>query len=258
MGKVFVVGIGPGNFENMTIRADRVLAACDAIVGYPVYVDLVKDRYPGKALFETPMTQVLQCPYVFEKARLVAQEMADALALDLARDGKQVCIVCSGDSGIYGMAALVYELRGECAQPEIEVVPGLTAACSGGAVLGAPLTHDFAVISLSDRLTPWETIEKRLLAAASADFSIAIYNPVSHGRPEHLKRACEILLRVLPETRLCGIVRNIGRDGESRRILTLGELRDAQADMFCTVFIANSAAKELSGNLVTPRGYRDV
>ena len=120
------------------------------------------------------------------------------------------------------------------------------------------MTHDFAVISLSDRLTPWETIEKRLLAAASADFSIAIYNPVSHGRPEHLKRACEILLRVLPETRLCGIVRNIGRDGESRRILTLGALRDAQADMFCTVFIANSAAKELSGNLVTPRGYRDV
>ena len=180
------------------------------------------------------------------------------LALDLAREGKQVCIVCSGDSGIYGMAALVYELRGECVEPEIEVVPGLTAACSGGAVLGAPLTHDFAVISLSDRLTPWETIEKRLLAAASADFSIAIYNPVSHGRPEHLKRACEVLLRVLPESRLCGIVRNIGRDGESRRILTLGELRDAQADMFCTIFIANSAAKELSGNLVTPRGYRNV
>ena len=243
MGKVFVVGIGPGNFENMTIRADRALSSCDAIVGYPVYVDLVKDRYPGKALFETPMTQ---------EARRCQ------LALDLAREGRQVCIVCSGDSGIYGMAALVYELRGECAQPEIEVVPGLTAACSGGAVLGAPLTHDFAVISLSDRLTPWKTIEKRLLAAASADFSIAIYNPVSHGRPEHLKRACEVLLRVLPESRLCGIVRNIGRPGESRRILTLGALRDAQADMFCTVFIANSAAKELFGNLVTPRGYRDV
>ena len=243
MGKVIVVGIGPGSYEDMTIRADRALQSCDAIVGYGVYVDLVKERYPDKAFYETPMTQ--------EAKRC-------ALALDLARAGKTAAMVCSGDSGIYGMAALVYELRGECAQPEIEVVPGLTAACSGGAVLGAPLTHDFAVISLSDRLTPWETIEKRLLAAASADFSIAIYNPVSHGRPEHLKRACEILLRVLPETRLCGIVRNIGRDGESRRILTLGELRDAQADMFCTVFIANSAAKELSGNLVTPRGYRDV
>ena len=243
MGKVIVVGIGPGSYEDMTIRADRALQSCDAIVGYGVYVDLVKERYPDKAFYETPMTQ--------EAKRC-------ALALDLARADKTAAMVCSGDSGIYGMAALVYELRGECAQPEIEVVPGLTAACSGGAVLGAPLTHDFAVISLSDRLTPWETIEKRLLAAASADFSIAIYNPVSHGRPEHLKRACEVLLRVLPESRLCGIVRNIGRPGESRRILTLGALRDAQADMFCTVFIANSAAKELFGNLVTPRGYRDV
>ena len=243
MGKVFIVGIGPGNEENRTIRADRALEACDVIAGYPVYVDLVKDRYPGKELVSTPMTQeARRCQMV----------------LDLAKSGKTVALVCSGDSGIYGMAALVYELRGENSEPEVEVVPGLTAACSGGAVLGAPLTHDFAVISLSDRLTPWETIEKRLLAAASADFSIAIYNPVSHGRPEHLKRACEILLRVLPETRLCGIVRNIGRPGESRRILTLGELRDAQADMFCTVFIANSAAKELSGNLVTPRGYHNV
>ena len=243
MGKVFIVGIGPGNEENRTIRADRALEACDVIAGYPVYVDLVKDRYPGKELVSTPMTQ---------EARRCQ------MALDLAKSGKTVALVCSGDSGIYGMAALVYELRGENSEPEVEVVPGLTAACSGGALLGAPLTHDFAVVSLSDRLTPWETIEKRLLAAASADFSIAISNPVSHGRPEHLKRACEILLRVLPETRLCGIVRNIGRDGESRRILTLGELRDAQADMFCTIFIANSAAKELSGNLVTPRGYRDV
>ena len=155
------------------------------------------------------------------------------------------------------MSALVFALRGENAEPEVEVVPGLTAACSGGAVLGAPLTHDFAVVSLSDRLTPWETIEKRLLLAAQADFSIAIYNPASHGRPEHLKKVCEILLRVLPETRLCGIVRNIGRDGESRRILTLGELKDAQADMFCTVFIGNSSTKVINGQLITPRGYRN-
>ena len=243
MGKVQIVGIGPGNFENMTIRADRALAACDVIVGYPVYVDLVKDRYPGKELVSTPMTQeVRRCQ----------------LALELARAGKTVCVVCSGDSGIYGMAALLYELRGEQSEPEIEVVPGLTAACSGAAVLGAPLTHDFAVISLSDRLTPWETIEKRLLCAAEADLSIAIYNPASHGRPEHLRRACEILLRVLPQDRICGIVRNIGRAGESRRILTLGELQTADVDMFCTVFIGNASTKQLSGMLVTPRGYRNV
>ena len=243
MNKVFVVGIGPGNFENMTIRADRALCACDAIVGYPVYVDLVKDRYPGKEFAATPMTQeVRRCQ----------------LALELARAGKTVCVVCSGDSGIYGMAALLYELRGEQSEPEIEVVPGLTAACSGAAVLGAPQTHDCAVISLSDRLTPWETIEKRLLCAAEADLSIAIYNPASHGRPEHLRRACEILLRVLPQDRICGIVRNIGRAGESRRILTLGELQTADVDMFCTVFIGNASTKQLSGMLVTPRGYRNV
>ena len=243
MGKVQIVGIGPGNFENMTIRADRALAACDVIVGYPVYVDLVKDRYPGKELLATPMTQ--------EAKRC-------RMALELAAAGKTVCLVGSGDSGIYGMAALVFELRGESMQPEIEAVPGLTAACSGGAVLGAPLTHDFAVVSLSDRLTPWQTIEKRLLAAAQADFSIAIYNPASHGRPEHLARACEILLRVLPENRLCGIVRNIGREGQSHRVLTLQELQTAPVDMFCTVFIGNSSTKELSGALITPRGYHNV
>ena len=243
MGKVIVVGIGPGSYEDMTIRADRALQSCDAIVGYGVYVDLVKERYPDKAFYETPMTQ--------EAKRC-------ALALELARAGKTAAMVCSGDSGIYGMAALVYELRGESEEPEIEVVPGLTAACSAAALLGAPLTHDFAVVSLSDRLTPWQTIEKRLLAAAQADFSIAIYNPASHGRPEHLARACEILLRVLPENRLCGIVRNIGREGQSHRVLTLQELQTAPVDMFCTVFIGNSSTKELSGALITPRGYHNV
>ena len=243
MGKVIVVGIGPGSYEDMTIRADRALQSCDAIVGYGVYVDLVKERYPDKAFYETPMTQ--------EAKRC-------ALALDLARAGKTAAMVCSGDSGIYGMAALMYELRGESEEPEIEVVPGLTAACSAAALLGAPLTHDFAVISLSDRLTPWETIEKRLDCAAAADLTIVLYNPASHGRPDHVKRACDILLRRLPEDRLCGIVRNIGRDGQSRRILTLAELREAEVDMFCTVFIGNSAAKTVAGQLITPRGYRNV
>ena len=199
MGKVIVVGIGPGSYEDMTIRADRALQSCDAIVGYGVYVDLVKERYPDKAFYETPMTQ--------EAKRC-------ALALELARAGKTAAMVCSGDSGIYGMAALVYELRGESEEPEIEVVPGLTAACSAAALLGAPLTHDFAVISLSDRLTPWETIEKRLTHAAKADLTIALYNPASRSRPAHLKCACDILLRDLPDSRLCGIARNIGRAGK--------------------------------------------
>ena len=241
MGKVIVVGIGPGSYEDMTIRADRALQSCDAIVGYGVYVDLVKERYPDKAFYETPMTQ--------EAKRC-------ALALDLARAGKTAAMVCSGDSGIYGMAALVYELRGESREPEIEVVPGLTAACSAAALLGAPLTHDFAVISLSNRLTPWEKIEKRLACAAEADLGIVLYNPRSKGRPDNLRMACDILLRYLPEDRPCGVAHSIGREGEAGEYMTLGALRDADVDMFSTVFIGNAMTKMIGGAMVTPRGYR--
>lgn len=243
MGKLIVVGIGPGDYENMTIKADRALQSCDVIVGYNVYVDLVKDRYPEKEFLTTPMTkEAKRCQ----------------MALDLAAQGKTVALVCSGDSGIYGMAALVYELRGDCDEPEIQVVPGLTAACSGAALLGAPLTHDFAVISLSDRLTSWEKIEKRLEAAAAADLSIVLYNPASRGRPDHLRKACDILLRHLSEDRLCGVAQHIGREGENKRLMSLGELKTEEIDMFCTVFVGNEMTKELVGNMVTPRGYREV
>lgn len=243
MGKLIVVGIGPGNYENMTVKADRALQSCDVIIGYHVYVDLIKDQYPDKEFMSTPMTKEAQrCQ----------------MALDAAKEGKTVAMVCSGDSGIYGMAALIYELRGESIEPQIEVVPGLTAACSGGALLGAPLTHDFAVISLSDRLTSWEKIEKRLESAAEADLSIVLYNPSSKGRPDYLMRACDILLRRLPSDRICGIVQHIGREGENWRVLTLGQLRDTKVDMFCTVFIGNEMTKEIGGKMVTPRGYRDV
>ncbi len=243
MGKLYVVGLGPGDYDNMTVRADRALQECDSIIGYHVYVDLVKGRYPDKKTLTTPMTKEA------DRCRM---------ALDAARSGENVAMVCSGDSGIYGMAALIYELRGEDKEPEIDVIPGLTAACSGAALLGAPLTHDFAVVSLSDRLTPWETIEKRLEAAAKADLSIVLYNPASHGRPDHLRRACEILLRILPEDRPCGIARSIGREGQGRDLLTLGQLKDAKVDMFCTVFIGNASTKLIGGEMVTPRGYRDV
>ena len=243
MGKLIVVGIGPGDWEDMTVRADRALRSCDVIVGYHVYVDLVRGRYPDKEFLTTGMTRET------DRCRM---------ALEAAREGKTVAMVCSGDSGIYGMAGLIYELRGEAAEPEVEVIPGLTAACSGGALLGAPLTHDFAVISLSDRLTPWETIERRLSAAASADLSIVLYNPASHGRPDHLRRACDILLEALPPQRLCGVARNIRRSGESAQVMPLGELRDFPADMFCTVFIGNSQTRTIGELLVTPRGYRDV
>ena len=243
MGKLTVVGIGPGDYENMTVRADRALARCDTIIGYHVYVDLVRERYPDKEFLTTPMTREAQ------RCRM---------ALEEAKKGKDVALVCSGDSGIYGMAALVYELRGEETEPEIQVVPGLTAACSGAALLGAPLTHDFAVISLSDRLTPWEKIEKRLECAAMGDLSIVLYNPRSKGRPDHLRHACDILLKQLPPDRLCGVAHNIGREGEGWEIMTLEALRTAEVDMFSTVFIGNAMTKVIGGKLVTPRGYRDV
>ena len=249
MGKLSVVGIGPGNYENITIRADRALKECDTIAGYKVYVDLVKDIYPGKNYFTTAMTgEVERC----------------RKAIEMAAQGKNVALICSGDSGIYGMAGLVYELAGKPESDgskdavEIEVIPGITAACSGASILGAPLTHDFAVISLSDRLTEWEKIVCRLKAAASSDFSIVLYNPASKGRPEHLKKACEILLEILPEDRICGVARNIARDGEEIRVLTLKELKDADIDMFCTVFIGNSCTIRIGDLMVTPRGYHGV
>ena len=243
MSKLYVVGIGPGNYENMTVRADNALKSADTIIGYHVYVDLVRDRYPDKEFMSTPMTKEA------DRCRIAIEE---------ARKGKNVVLVCSGDSGIYGMAGLVLELRGANSVPEIEVIPGLTAAASGAALLGAPLTHDFAVISLSDRLTAWELIEKRLYNAAAADMSIVLYNPASHGRPDFLEKACAILMRALPADRPCAVARNIGREGEERFFMPLGELASFPADMFCTVFIGNSDTKMINGNMVTPRGYRDV
>ncbi len=243
MGKLFIVGIGPGNYENMTVRADRALSLSDTIIGYHVYVELVRGRWPEKEYLTTPMTRET------ERCRM---------ALDEAKKGKQVALVCSGDSGVYGMAGLVLELRGEDAEPEVEVIPGLSACISGAAILGAPLTHDFAVISLSDRLTEWELIEKRLTKASEADLSIVLYNPASHGRPDYLKKACVILMRTLPEDRPCAVARNIGREGEERFFMNLKELAEFPADMFCTVFIGNSTTKMINGNMVTPRGYRNV
>ena len=243
MAKIRVVGIGPGDYEEMTIRAVNALNACDVIVGYHVYVDLVKAHFPDKEFHTTPMRrEVDRCK----------------IALELARQGRDVAMICSGDAGVYGMAGLIYELRDEDDGLEVEVVGGLTAAISGGARLGAPLTHDFCVISLSDLLTPWETIEKRLECAAIGDFAVALYNPASMKRRDYLQRACDILLRhAKPET-VCGVVKNIGREGEAIQVMPLSELRDYQADMFTTAFIGNSHTKVIGGRMVTPRGYRDV
>ena len=242
LNKLYVVGIGPGAADQMTVKALRALESCDVIAGYGVYVDLVKPMLPNKEYLVTPMRKEV------DRCRM---------AIECALSGKTTAMISSGDAGVYGMAGLIYELA-EGKDVEIEVIPGVTAALSGGAVLGAPLTHDFAVISLSDALTPWEKIEDRLSHAAQADLCIAIYNPSSHRRPDYLKRACEILLRYISPETMCGIVRNIGRDGEEYRVMTLAELKDTQVDMFTTVFIGNQMTKIIDGKMITPRGYKNV
>ncbi|MEY8393761.1 precorrin-3B C(17)-methyltransferase [Lachnospiraceae bacterium 45-P1] len=243
MKKIYVVGIGPGEYDSMTIKAERILKACDVIVGYTVYVNLAKEYFPGKEFLTTPMRQ--------EKERCV-------LAFEEAMKEKTVAVVCSGDAGIYGMAGLMLEIGQEYPKVLLEIVPGITAASSGAAVLGAPLMHDFAVVSLSDLLTPWGKIEGRLRAASQADFSLCIYNPSSKKRAGYLKRACEIMMEYKEPDTVCGVVKNIGREGEEKKILTLKELADYEADMFTTVFVGNSQTMDTGCGrwMVTPRGYR--
>jgi precorrin-3B C17-methyltransferase len=225
----------------MTLACRAAIGQADIIVGYTKYVELIKPLYPGEPTFATPMLgEVERCKK----------------ALELADEGKTIAIVCSGDAGVYGMAGLVLELGEEYPNVEIEIVPGVTAALAGAAILGAPLTHDFAVISLSDLLTPWELIEKRLSCAALGDFCIALYNPSSKKRADHLQRACDILLEYKSPDTLCGLVRNIGREGEQKALMALGALRSANVDMFTTVFVGNAQTRELTGKMVTPRGYR--
>lgn len=239
-GKITVVGIGPGAIDQMTIEAYHVIENCDVIVGYHVYVDLVKDRFPDKKTITTAMRR--------EEERCI-------LALREAAAGADVAFICSGDAGVYGMAGLIYETARDYPDVEIQVIPGVTAALSGAARLGAPLIHDFVLISLSDLMTRWEKIEKRLRMAAAGDFAIVLYNPSSRKRADYLQKACNILLETLSPDQVCGTVRNIGREGEETHIYTLAELRDVQADMFTTVFIGNESTKRIGDKMVTPRGY---
>lgn len=241
MNKIYIVGMGPGNEDMMTGQAIAALERADVIIGYTVYIKLLGEKFQEKELLTTPMRQEKErCHMCFEKAL----------------EGKTVALVCSGDAGIYGLASLMYEIGQEYEGVELEVIPGITAANSGAAVLGAPLNHDFCTISLSDLLTPWDKIEKRLIAAAEGDFVIALYNPSSHKRKDYLMRACDILLRVLEPERPCGYVENIGREGTDYTVCTLGELKNAQVNMFTTVFIGNEGTKIIDGKLVTKRGYQ--
>ncbi len=241
MGTLYLVGIGPGDRENLTRAAAAVMEKADILCGYETYVKLAKQWYPEKETFTTPMRREQ------ERCRK---------ALELARSGKCVAMLCSGDAGVYGMAGLVMEMAGDEADPEIIVIPGITAAVSGAALLGAPLSNDFCVVSLSDQLTKWETIERRLRGAAAGGFPICIYNPASRQRPDHLRKACEILLDYRPGDTVCGWVRNIGRDGQEIRITTLDGLKEEKVDMLTTVYVGGEDTILSGGRMVTRRGYR--
>ena len=241
--KIYVVGIGPGAYEQMTMRAAEALRRCDVIVGYTVYVELVKEHFANKRFLTTPMKKEI------ERCRLAFEE---------ANKGYTVAMICSGDAGVYGMSGLMLEIGQEYPHVEVEVIPGVTAANGGAAVLGAPLILDFAVISLSDLLTPWEQIEERLEAAAKAGFVICLYNPSSKKRADYLQKACDIFLKYRRPDTICGFVKNIGREGETYQILPLEILRETAVDMFTTVYIGTEKTMELNGKMVTPRGYREM
>ena len=241
MAELYVVGIGPGNAGNLTGAAREALEKAALICGYTVYADLLRPLYPEKEYYTTGMTgEIERCRHCLERAAA----------------GETVALVCSGDAGVYGMAGPVLALKPEYPGVSVTVIPGVTAALSGGALLGAPLGHDFCVISLSDRLTDWALIEKRLRLAAQGDFAICLYNPASRHRQDYLQRACDILLTEKRGDTVCGLVRQVGREGESWQVLDLKTLRDTRADMFTTVFIGSSQTREIDGRMVTPRGYR--
>ena len=227
----------------MTLKAIHAMEKSEVIIGYTVYVDLVKEHFPGKEFLATPMKkEVDRCVMAFEEAK----------------KGKVVSMICSGDAGVYGMSGLMYEVGVNYPEVELEIIPGVTAATGGAAVLGAPLIHDFCLISLSDLLTPWEKIEARLLAAAEADFVVCLYNPSSRKRSDYLQKACDLMMQYKSPEIVCGIVSYIGRDGEHYEVMDLKTLRDTKVDMFTTVWVGNSQTKEINGKMVTPRGYRNV
>ena len=227
----------------MTLKAIHAMEKSEVIIGYTVYVDLVKEHFPGKEFLTTPMKkEVDRCVMAFEEAK----------------KGKVVSMICSGDAGVYGMSGLMYEVGVNYPEVELEIIPGVTAATGGAAVLGAPLIHDFCLISLSDLLTPWEKIEARLLAAAEADFVVCLYNPSSRKRSDYLQKACDLMMQYKSPETVCGIVSYIGRDGEHYEVMDLKTLRDTKVDMFTTIWVGNSQTKEINGKMVTPRGYRNV
>lgn len=243
-GTLHIVGLGPGDAPGMTARADAVLSSCSLIVGYSSYLKLLEGRYCGTPRAGTGMKQEI------DRVRM---------AFEAAAQGVDVALVCSGDAGVYGMASPAVELAQEYPGVHLDIVPGVSAAHSGAALLGAPLGHDYAVISLSDLLTPWDVIERRLRSCAAADMAMVLYNPRSRGRAGHLAQAVAAVLDAGADPGLvCGWVRNVGRPGQKAGCVTLAELASLDADMNTTVFIGSSRTRRAGNWIVTPRGYTQL
>ncbi len=242
MGKLYIVGFGPGGYEHMTQKAIEVIQKADVVTGYTTYVKILEEFFPDKHYIATPMMQeIKRCE----------------MAVEEAKKDQVVAMVSSGDSGIYGMAGIIYQVTAEKgAKIEIETVPGVTAASAAASVLGAPLMHDFAVISLSDLMTPLDLIMKRVDCAGQGDLIVCLYNPKSKKRTGYVEQAARILMRYRSEKTPVGIVRNAGRKGETTCITTLGEIGDAEIDMFSVVIIGNSQTYTRDGKMITPRGYQ--
>ena len=241
MSRLYVVGIGPGAPGAMTGDAMAALEQSEAIYGYTAYIELITPYFSHKQLFSTAMrSEIDRCRMAIDSARL-----------------RDTAMVCSGDPGVYGMAGLIMELLDGDNSVELEVIPGITAAMSGAALLGAPLMQDFAVLSLSDLLVDWSVIERRLRAVAQGGLVAVLYNPGSQRRTRHLPAACDIFLESRTADTVCGIVRNIAREGQSSKLLTLSELKNTPVDMFTTVFIGNDQTRVINGRMVTLRGYQN-
>ena len=237
-GKIYVVGIGPGKKADMTFRAYEAMEKSDIIIGYKTYMDLIKEYYPGKEMKNSPMTkEVDRCIEV----------------LKLAKEGKNVALISSGDAGVYGMAGIMLEIAD--GEVEVEIIPGVTATNAAAAIVGAPVMHDYVTISLSNLLTDWELIKKRLELAAQGDFVVSIYNPKSRGRVTQIEQAREIMLKYKPKTTPVAIVRNAGREDEEHVVTTLDEMLNHEINMLTIVIIGNANTFIKDGKMITPRGY---
>lgn len=238
MAKLYVIGIGPGGREHMTLKAVDSIKKSSAIVGYKPYIEYLEELTEGKELFSTGMRgEVERCKK----------------AIDLVKEGKDTAIVSTGDAGLYGMAGPILELSKEI---DVEIVPGVTAGFSAAAELGAPIMHDYASISLSDLLTPWEVILKRAEKAAEGDFVIQIYNPRSKGRKDHLEKVVDIISKHRKKETPVGIVKNSGRGGNEITITTLDSIDYEKIDMLTVILIGNSNTYIENDKMITPRGYK--